>query len=67
MIGNSWDIYLKEEFQKDYFKELLKQVQKEYKEKTCYPPQNEIFNAFRYTKYEDQFLDLLHYKIYLKN
>lgn len=53
MIGNSWDIYLKEEFQKDYFKELLKQVQKEYKEKTCYPPQNEIFNAFRYTKYED--------------
>lgn len=21
--------------------------------KTCFPPQNEIFNAFRYTKYED--------------
>ena len=53
MIGNSWDIYLKEEFNKDYFKEILKQVEKEYKEKTCYPPKNEIFNAFRYTTYEN--------------
>ena len=53
MIGNSWDIYLKDEFKKDYFKEILKQVEKEYKEKTCYPPKNEIFNAFRYTTYEN--------------
>ncbi len=53
MIGNSWDTYLKDEFNKDYFKEILKQVEKEYKEKTCYPPKNEIFNAFRYTTYEN--------------
>jgi len=53
MIGNSWDIYLKDEFNKDYFKNILKQVEKEYKEKTCYPPKNEIFNAFRYTTYEN--------------
>ena len=53
MIGNSWDIYLKDEFNKDYFKEILKQVEKEYKEHTCYPPKNEIFNAFRYTTYEN--------------
>ena len=53
MIGNSWDIYLKDEFQKPYFKELLNYVKEEYKKKTCFPPQNEIFNAFRYTKYED--------------
>mgnify|MGYP002624124689 CR=1 FL=1 len=53
MIGNSWDTYLKDEFNKEYFKEILKQVEKEYKEKTCYPPKNEIFNAFRYTTYEN--------------
>ncbi|MBP3841182.1 MAG: uracil-DNA glycosylase [Bacilli bacterium] len=53
MIGNSWDIYLKDEFNKEYFKNILKQIEKEYKEKTCYPPKNEIFNAFRYTTYEN--------------
>lgn len=34
MIGNSWDIYLKDEFQKPYFKELLNYVKEEYKKKT---------------------------------
>lgn len=53
MIGNSWDNYLKEEFNKPYFKELLEFINKEYKEKTIFPPKNEIFNAFRYTKYEN--------------
>ena len=53
MIGNSWDLYLKDEFEKDYFKELIKFVNKEYKEKTIYPPKSEIFRAFRYTKYEN--------------
>lgn len=53
MIGNSWDNYLKEEFEKPYFKELLSFVNEEYKQKTIYPPKNEVFNAFRYTKYEN--------------
>lgn len=53
MIGNSWDLYLKEEYEKEYFKELLDFVNKEYKEKIIYPPKSEIFNAFRHTKYED--------------
>ncbi len=53
MIGNSWDIYLKEEFQKEYFKELLEFVKEEYKTKTIYPKQNEVFNAFRYTDFEN--------------
>lgn len=53
MIGNSWDFYLKEEFEQPYFKELLSFIEEEYKEKTVYPPKNEVFNAFRYTKYED--------------
>lgn len=53
MIGNDWDIYLKEEYNKDYFKKLIDFVNKEYKEKTIYPPKNEIFNALRHTPYKD--------------
>jgi len=53
MIGNKWDILLKEEFKKEYFINLLNFVKEEYKNKVIYPKQNEIFNAFRYTDYED--------------
>ena len=51
MIGNSWDILLKEEYQKEYSKNLMEFIKKEYKEKTIYPKQNEVFNAFRYTDF----------------
>lgn len=53
MIGNDWDIYLKDEYNKDYFKKLIDFVNNEYKEKTIYPPKNEIFNALRHTPYKD--------------
>lgn len=53
MIGNDWDIILKDEFDKDYFKELIEKVKKEYEEKTIFPKQTEIFNAFRHTSYND--------------
>lgn len=53
MIGNKWDEILKEEYQKDYFKDLIKFVKKEYKEKTIYPKENEVFNAFRYTDFDN--------------
>ncbi len=53
MIGNDWDDVLKEEFDQPYFNELIEFVKKEYKEKTIYPKQNEIFNAFRYTPYQE--------------
>lgn len=33
MIGNDWDIYLKDEYNKPYFKQLLGFVEKEYQEK----------------------------------
>jgi len=52
MIGNSWDEYLKDEIQKEYFKELISFVQNEYKTKTIFLASNELFNAFRYTPYE---------------
>lgn len=49
MIGNEWDDALEEEFQKDYFKEILEFINSEYESKTIYPPYDEIFNAFRLT------------------
>jgi len=53
MIGNKWDELLKEEYKKEYFQKLLEFIKKEYKEKTIYPKQNEVFNAFRYTDFDD--------------
>lgn len=53
MIGNEWDKILKNEYDKDYFKNLIEFVKKEYKTKTIYPKQNEIFNAFRYTDFDN--------------
>ncbi len=53
MIGNDWDILLQDEYQKEYFKKLLNFVKKEYQTKTIYPKQNEVFNAFRYTSFDN--------------
>jgi len=53
MIGNDWDVLLKEEYKKEYFKNLEKFVLNEYKSKTIYPKINEIYNAFRYTSFND--------------
>ena len=53
MIGNDWDNLLKEEYNKEYFKKLLEFVKEEYKSKTIYPKQNEVFNAFRYTDFHN--------------
>ena len=53
MIGNNWDSILKEEFKKEYFINLIDFIKKEYQTKTIYPKQNEVFNALRYTNYDD--------------
>ena len=45
-IEASWKDALKEEFEKDYFIKLTEFVRNEYRQHTCYPPGNEIFNAF---------------------
>ena len=49
MIGNSWDLILKEEFEKDYFLKIKDFIDEEYRTKTIYPPYDEIFNAFKLT------------------
>lgn len=53
MIGNDWDSLLNEEYKKEYFKKLENFVTEEYNHKTIYPKVNEVYNAFRYTSYDD--------------
>lgn len=53
MIGNKWDKILKEEFEKTYFKDLMDFVDNEYKTKTIYPYFPNVFNALKYTDYDD--------------
>lgn len=53
MINKSWDVVLKEEMEKDYFKTLGNFVKKEYETKICYPQYKDIFNALRYTDYDE--------------
>ncbi len=52
-IGNSWDELLKEEFSKEYYLNLRKTLAAEYKTKTIYPAMENIFNALKYTSFED--------------
>lgn len=52
-LGNSWDGLLAGEFSKDYYLELRKNLALEYKTRTIYPAMENIFNALKYTPYED--------------
>ena len=53
MINKKWDIVLKDEMRKPYFKELGIFVKNEYGHKKVYPQYKNIFNAFRYTDYDE--------------
>ena len=53
MINKKWDIVLKDEFKKDYFRKLGIFVKQEYKTKTVFPPYENIFDALRFTDYDD--------------
>ena len=52
MINKKWDIILEPEFKKDYFKKLGCFIKEEYKNKIVYPEYKNIFNALRYTDYD---------------
>lgn len=52
-IETSWGDVLKDEFEKPYFKELLKFVDLEYETNTIYPPKEKIFAAFDSTPFND--------------
>lgn len=53
-IKNDWKQILKNEFQKEYFKDLQNYIKSEKAVgKNIFPPEQDIFNAFNYTSYEN--------------
>ena len=52
-IGNDWDEILKDEWQKDYYLKLRKNLISEYKNHTIYPSMYDIFNALKKVPYKD--------------
>lgn len=52
MINKKWDEILEPEFKKDYFHKLGIFVKSQYKSHVVYPKYSDIFNALRYTDYD---------------
>ena len=52
-IHSSWKPYLKTEFEKPYFKNLVEFVKKEYTSYNCFPKGTDIFNAFNHCSFDD--------------
>jgi len=53
-FNNSWDNVIPEVFKTDKeLVQLIDNVDREYEEYECYPPKEDIFNAFKYTSYAD--------------
>ena len=52
-IHESWKPYLQAEFDKPYFKKLASFVKDEYSRYQCFPPGNQIFNAFEHCHFDD--------------
>lgn len=52
-IGNSWDKILAEEFKKEYYQNLREFLKSEYRSHNVYPDMYDIFNALKFTSYED--------------
>ena len=53
MINKKWDIILKDEMKKPYFRDLGIFVKNEYGKKIVFPEYKNIFNALRYTDYDE--------------
>ncbi len=52
-IGNDWDILLKDEFNSAYYLKLREFLKSEYSSARVYPPMYDIFNALKYTSYQN--------------
>lgn len=50
-IETSWKEILKDEFGKDYFRNLFDFVESEYQTQTVYPPKEKVFSAFEFTPF----------------
>ncbi|SJZ37291.1 uracil-DNA glycosylase [Anaerorhabdus furcosa] len=53
MFKNEWTPFLKEEFEKDYFKRLSAFIHEEYEHKKIYPIKQNVFAAFENTDFSD--------------
>lgn len=53
MTYNYWDTVLDSEYHKEYFANIVKFVNKVYKEKTIFPPKTRILSALDITDYND--------------
>ena len=52
-IGNDWDEILADEFKQEYYLKIRDVLKKEYATHTIYPDMYDIFNALKYTPYEN--------------
>ena len=52
-IGNDWDTLLEDEFQKPYYLNIRRFLVDEYNHHIVYPNMYDIFNALKYTSYQD--------------
>ncbi len=52
-LGNDWDEILKDEFKKEYYLKIREFLKSEYSSKVIFPPMHDIFNALKYTSYEN--------------
>ena len=48
-----WETIINDEKQKDYYKDLKKFIDTQYKQETIYPPKDKIFSAFSLSSYEN--------------
>ena len=53
MITKKWDDVLKEEYKKEYFINMFRNLQIEYRNKQIFPPKHDVFKALRLTDYDD--------------
>lgn len=49
----TWEDFLREEEQKEYYQKLMKFLEDEYDTKTIYPPKEDLFTCFRECQYEN--------------
>lgn len=53
LVGNHWDKILDEEYHKEYFINIVKYINKAYRERPIFPPKNYILRALSLTDYDD--------------
>ena len=53
LVGNKWDEILDYEYHQEYFRKIVDFINKEYKDKVCFPPKSKILRALSLTDYVD--------------